>query len=150
MDNQKTLRCIVVGHNANGEPDLFFVKVCCSESEYDEGKHYEAAIEYAESEGYEPGIIAFDENDPAGRKTLPLFAWNTATVIDIDGDHIPSEENQAENGSETKTAEIERLQAFNKKLLAALELLYDTGADSTSFNYARSRASAVLREAKGI
>lgn len=149
MENQKTVRCIVAGHNSGGEADLFFVKVRCSESDYDEGSHYEAAKEYAEEEGYEPEI-AFDENDPAGRTMLPLFDWNTATIIDIDGDPLPPEENQAENGSETKTAEIERLQAFNKKLLAALELLYDTGADSTSFNYARSRASAVLREAKGI
>lgn len=104
MENQKTIRCIVVGHNSGGEPDLLFVKVCCSESEYDEGKHYKAAIEYAESEGYEPGIIAFDENDPAGRAMLPLFAWNTASIIDIDGNVLPQEEIQPEPQPETKPA----------------------------------------------
>lgn len=53
------------------------------------------------------------------------------------------------NSPTSKDAEIERLTALNGKLLAALELLYDTGADSTLFNYARSRASAAIREAKG-
>lgn len=50
--------------------------------------------------------------------------------------------------ADPKAAEIKRLQTLNEKLLAALELLYDTGADNTNFDYARSRASAVLREAK--
>ena len=89
MENPKTIRCIVAVNNSAGEPDLFFVKVRCSEEEYNNGDHYDAAKNYFDDEGFVPKIV-FDENDPGGRAMLSLFAWDTASVIDTDGDHIPS------------------------------------------------------------
>lgn len=91
MEQQKTIRCIVAGHNSGGEPDLFFVKVRCSESEYGNGDHYKAAKKYAEDDGIDAGLV-FDEKDPAGRAMLSLFAWDTAPLIDIDGNVLPPEE----------------------------------------------------------
>lgn len=76
----KIVKCIVAGVNANGEPDLYFVKVQCSEAEYGEGHHYNKAKESAEGEGYEP-CLAFDEHDVAGNAMLILFNWDTASII---------------------------------------------------------------------
>jgi len=74
------IRCIVAASNAGGEPDLFFVKVKCSLAQYENGDHYKAASEAAEENGYEPSL-AFDENDPGGRAMLPLFVWESASVV---------------------------------------------------------------------
>lgn len=42
-----------------------------------------------------------------------------------------------------------RLIAAAPELLAALQLLYDTGADSTMFDWARSQARAAINKALG-
>ena len=76
------VKCIVATRNSFGEPDLFFVKVSCSETQYNEGWHYEAAKEKAEDEGYESYLV-YDENDSAGKAMLVLFAWDTASIVKV-------------------------------------------------------------------
>lgn len=76
----KTIKCLVAATNANGEPDLYFVKVSCTASEYENGDHYNLANKSAEDEGYAPAL-AYDEFDSAGRAMLGLFVWDSAPVI---------------------------------------------------------------------
>jgi hypothetical protein len=78
------IKCIV----ACQDKDLFFVKVDCTQDEYDNGQHYEAAEEAAVNEGLEPAIV-FDENDPGGRAMLDLFEWQSASVVQCEGDAEP-------------------------------------------------------------
>ena len=75
-----TIHCIVAASNSNGDPDLFFVKVRCTQEQYDNGAHYVRAKAAAESAGYEP-FLAYDEQDSAGRAMLPLFEWKTASTV---------------------------------------------------------------------
>jgi len=79
-NTMKTVKCMVASINANGEPDIYFVKVNCTQIEFDEGKHYDRAKEEAENEGYEPKLV-FDEFDRAGKAMSNLFAWNTASIV---------------------------------------------------------------------
>ena len=76
----KKLKCIIAGHNSNGDPDLYFVKVEGTPKQFEEGSHYRAAKRAAEDNGYEPGV-AFDEEDTAGKRLLPLFDWSTASTV---------------------------------------------------------------------
>lgn len=74
------VKCVVACHNASGEPDLFFVKVSCSDDEYSIGDHYEKAEGAACEQGYSGPMVVFDEND--GPKALfKLFDWKTASVV---------------------------------------------------------------------
>jgi len=71
----KTIKCAVFSINSNGEPDIFFCKVKCSQEQYDNGEHYEKAKELAEENSYDP-VLACDENDPAGA-VMQLFVWDS-------------------------------------------------------------------------
>lgn len=74
------VKCVVACHNASGEPDLFFVKVECSEVDYDHGDHYEKAESAAYDEGYSGPMVVFDENDgPSG--LFALFTWESASIV---------------------------------------------------------------------
>lgn len=79
----KILRIVVAATNANGEPDFFFLKVKCTPNQYDNGDHYEAALDKAEEEDYEGPFVVFDENDSAGKAIMSHFAWQSAEVVDI-------------------------------------------------------------------
>lgn len=76
------LKCSVACLNGNGEPDLFFVTVECSEEQYNDGKHYEAANSHALDSGYEP-MLAYDENDPAGSALAELAIWESMDTIHL-------------------------------------------------------------------
>lgn len=76
----KPIKCIVAGRNADGEPDLYFVIVEATEEQIENGEHYDAANANAYNNGYEPFLV-YDEECSAGRAMLPLFAWESATVI---------------------------------------------------------------------
>lgn len=80
----RTHKLCVSAINANGEPDLYFCRVRCTDTQYDEGLHYEAAKDLATNNGYEPAL-AYDDTDSAGRALADLFQWETATVSDISG-----------------------------------------------------------------
>jgi len=73
------INCVVAAENSNGEPDFYFVKVECSQKQYDEGFHYEVAKAKANMEGYR-AYLAYDQNDTAGKMLSPLFAWITADL----------------------------------------------------------------------
>lgn len=73
-------KCIVVGLNPNGEPDLAFVIVKTTAEKYENGVHLNIAHDWAEDRGYEP-VIVLDENDPGGRMILDKFDWETADVV---------------------------------------------------------------------
>lgn len=72
----------VACENSNGEPDFFFCIVECSESDYEEGFHYDVANEEAEKAGYSPKL-AYDEKD-RGKAIMGLFEWKTASVFTIE------------------------------------------------------------------
>lgn len=74
------IKCVVACHNAGGEPDLYFVKVSCSEAEYSNGEHYEKAEAGAYQNGYDGPMVVFDENDGPGA-LFGLFEWETASVV---------------------------------------------------------------------
>lgn len=76
-----TIKCVVACTNANGGPDLYFVKVKCKQSEYDEGEHYEMAKESAKLEGYEGPFVVFDEID-GPTALFDLFEWSSASVFE--------------------------------------------------------------------
>jgi len=76
----KEIKCIVAAENANGVPDLYFVKVQCTDEQYNAGDHYTMATYSAIREGYEP-MLTYDEFDSAGKAMLPLFNWDSASVV---------------------------------------------------------------------
>lgn len=91
--NLRQVRCVVAGVNASGEPDLYFVKVRCTEDEYDNGDHYERAREAADDDGYET-YLTYDEHDAGGRAMVSLcHDWDTAPVVRVgDADPIVEDE----------------------------------------------------------
>lgn len=66
MPINKTVNTFVLTQNSEGAPEIIVVEVACSQSQYDEGEHYDLALEAADEEGFE-ALEAFDEFDPAGR-----------------------------------------------------------------------------------
>ena len=60
------VNCGIICLDANGAPELIFVKVACTKADYEIGTHYKAARRYCGEMGYDP-VLAFDGNDPAGR-----------------------------------------------------------------------------------
>ncbi|WP_018079315.1 hypothetical protein [Thiobacillus denitrificans] len=62
------IKVFVLCKNASGEPIFHAVELEVTQAEYDNGEHYEKAIEDAEEEGYEPPFEAFDQNDPAAKE----------------------------------------------------------------------------------
>ena len=78
------ISCIVAAINSNGESDLYFIVIECTQAQKDEGEHCKAAKAQCEEDGYE-AFLCYDENDIAGRMMLPLFEWDSATILDITG-----------------------------------------------------------------
>ncbi len=76
------VRCMVAAINPNGDADFYFVKVDCTEEQYDLGEHYDAAENQAIKEYYEPKLT-FDEFESAGKAIVEHFEWDTATTINI-------------------------------------------------------------------
>jgi len=76
------VRCMVAAINANGDADFYFVKVDCTEDQYNLGEHYDAAEKQAEEEDYEPKLT-FDEFEFAGKAIVDHFEWDTVTTIKI-------------------------------------------------------------------
>jgi hypothetical protein len=69
------VKCAVAGNNSNGSPDIFFTKIKVTQEDYDNGKHYELALEDADSTSFD-GQTVFDENDD-GRAILQLCVWDS-------------------------------------------------------------------------
>jgi hypothetical protein len=78
-----TIRVVVAATHPSGHPGFCPVNVQCTELQYEQGEHYEAAKENAQESGYEgPDYVAFDEKDgPAW-----LFAnvdWSEAQTVTV-------------------------------------------------------------------
>jgi hypothetical protein len=69
------VKCAVTGHNSNGSPDIFFTKTKVTQEDYDNGKHYELALEDADSTSFD-GQTVFDENDD-GKAIMQLCVWDS-------------------------------------------------------------------------
>jgi hypothetical protein len=80
--NNKKIKCVVSVVDSNGSPDFHFVIVECTEEQYNNDEHYDAAKNDAADIGYEP-YLAYDEFDNAGKAMLSLFNWETANTISI-------------------------------------------------------------------
>jgi hypothetical protein len=75
------LRCVVACQGWNG-PSLYFVKVSCTEAQYENGKHYQAAEEHAKEMDYDGPMVTFDDHD-GPQALFDLFEWDTATLVQI-------------------------------------------------------------------
>lgn len=58
-----TIQVVVACRDASGAPTFYPCLVVVSDQGYEEGKHYDEAIEEAEAAGYEDCCLAYDEND---------------------------------------------------------------------------------------
>jgi len=84
----KAVKCVVACFNANGEPDLHFVKVKCNGAQLEEGWHYEAAKSDARNHGYHSPMVTFDEMDNFGTHVCGAVSdivedWDAIEAIDI-------------------------------------------------------------------
>ena len=87
VKKNNVIRCIVTCTNANGELDLFFVKVQCTKKDIEQGQHYDAAREAARQAGYEAdiGSLVYDEDNAAGKAIIVLFVWSNADTVGLMG-----------------------------------------------------------------
>ena len=76
------IKCAVAATNSNGEPDLFYCKVCCRPDQYEGGLHYDAAKSHAQDCGYQSYLV-YDELDPAGPALMEHAVWESMDTIDI-------------------------------------------------------------------
>jgi hypothetical protein len=81
------VKCVVACRDADGVPAFFPVVVYCDVDQYNDGDHYDAAMNLAEDHSYEsinPNTVVFDEND--GPEWLfKQFDWEKeVAVIQID------------------------------------------------------------------
>lgn len=74
------IKCVlgIEGHNG---PDLMFVKINCSQEQYENGEHYETARQHTEKQSDNKVYWICDENDPCGPALIKLFEWGTASVV---------------------------------------------------------------------
>lgn len=54
------IRCTIACNNTSGKPDFVGVTVECTEEEYNNGKHYESAKDWAMGNGYQSPFVVFD------------------------------------------------------------------------------------------
>jgi hypothetical protein len=83
----RTIKCVVAGVNAQGEADFWFVKVCCTEEQFDLGKHYDGAQAFAEDNDFEAKLTYDEVEAPA--EFMNLFEWKSASVVDVEGTLLP-------------------------------------------------------------
>lgn len=82
------IKVVVACTNANGEPDFTFCVVKHRQEQYDEGDHYDAAINQACENGYEGDMVCYDQNDgPAW--LFEHFEWTSiGEPHDITGEEL--------------------------------------------------------------
>lgn len=72
------IKCVVACQGFDG-PTFTFVQVKCTKEEYNNGDHYDAAKEWAKSEGYEDPMVVFDHRD-GPEWLLKHFEWKSASI----------------------------------------------------------------------
>ena len=75
------IKCVVAVTNSNGSPDFHPVIVECTETEFCEGWHYDAAKDDAADKGFEPYLVYDEQEIPFNEKFMELFDWNEVTTI---------------------------------------------------------------------
>jgi hypothetical protein len=79
-----TIKVVVAGDDHDG-PNFWCIKIRCTKEQYDEGTHYERAMQRVAEMHHIDAKIAFDEKDKCGG--LPgftdMFRWDLADVHDI-------------------------------------------------------------------
>jgi hypothetical protein len=63
MPDTKRVHCVIVCRDANGSPAFTSVAVLCTEAQFREGDHYDAARDWAIEQRYEGPWIVFDQDD---------------------------------------------------------------------------------------
>jgi hypothetical protein len=81
MSEEFVVKVVVAGVGYEG-PDLYFVKVVCSQEKYDNGDHYEVAKNWVGENFLNVDNInwACDDKDPA-KAVMNLFNWDRASII---------------------------------------------------------------------
>jgi hypothetical protein len=82
-NKRRTIRILVACIDASGVPDLYCCRVTCSEGDYTDGKHYTAAKNLADEDGYGSPMVAFDEFDACGKLIVDKFIWGISKTIGI-------------------------------------------------------------------
>lgn len=75
------MKMIVLGRNAQGEPEFHSCDVEAGQEAIDNGDHYNLAKENAEYNGFEGTFMAFDENDVAAKQLPELAEWMSGKPI---------------------------------------------------------------------
>lgn len=76
-----TVRCAVGCHGCDG-PELLFVRVVCSQEQYEDGVHYETAAEGISEDLHLDGPFwVTDENDPAGIVMTLCKDWEKTPIL---------------------------------------------------------------------
>ena len=75
------VKCVVAAINSNGSPDLFLVQVECTHDEFNDGLHYDKAINLAELEGYEPKLVIDEHDDGFDLINTEVIDWDGAPEV---------------------------------------------------------------------
>ena len=74
------IKCAVACCNSHGIPSLYFLKVECTQAQYDFGGHYSTAAQMATEEDYERPFVVFDQHDYKDIMTL-CSDWSKVPTI---------------------------------------------------------------------
>lgn len=80
--DQHAMKCMVAGHNSQGEPDFWFLIVVATEDQIATRQHHNVAFRVAAKNGLD-GDLVYDNWDTAGKALASLFEWGTASVYEI-------------------------------------------------------------------
>lgn len=117
--NQISIKVGVVSENASGEPDIAFRVVNCTQSEYDDGAHYELAEIMVQMDGYTP-MFSFDQNDPAWQAlgeagilvSLPDPVTKGWLAAISDAYHLAKDSDREESAREHLKGKIHEIHSF--------------------------------------
>jgi hypothetical protein len=80
------VRVWIVAPDANGSPTITRWDVGVTELEMEHGYHYDRACKLALDQGYGVQMVAFDEQDPAGKQMLSLMEMQSiAKQVSVPG-----------------------------------------------------------------
>lgn len=82
MPEKRIVNCVFAATSANGSPDFSFVKVACTQDQFDLGLHYDAVKLWAVDNDYEGPFVIFDEEE-APAWLLERFVWESASVVEV-------------------------------------------------------------------
>lgn len=94
MTETTKLKIMVLGTNANGEPDIFDCSLEVSKGQRENGEHHEKAMSLARAAGYEPKM-AVDEDDGLWARLNPTKVYKRFAqeiVTDYQNTFMPGQE----------------------------------------------------------